>query len=85
MNLAEMTPRGDLSSTRYCLAAPGLEYLVYQPESEEFVINLEGSAEKRFSVEWFEPETGAKLQDQLSREEPASPSRRLLMPNQYYI
>ncbi|MFB0503340.1 MAG: DUF6298 domain-containing protein [Candidatus Bathyarchaeia archaeon] len=60
MNLAEMTPRGDLSSTRYCLAAPGLEYLVYQPESEEFVVDLEGFAGRKFLVEWFEPETGSK-------------------------
>jgi len=59
MNLAEMTPRGDLSSTRYCLAAPGSEYLVYQPESEEFVLDLEGFADRRFSVEWFEPESGS--------------------------
>jgi hypothetical protein len=60
MNLAEMTPRGGLSSTRYCLAAPGLEYLVYQPESGDFVIDLEGFASRRFSVEWFKPESGRR-------------------------
>ena len=31
MDLAAMTPRVDLSSTGFCLAAPGREYLVYQP------------------------------------------------------
>jgi hypothetical protein len=27
-----MRPRGELASIRYCLAAPGKEYLVYLPE-----------------------------------------------------
>jgi len=31
MNLAVMTPQSNLSSTHYCLANPGSEYLVYQP------------------------------------------------------
>ncbi len=30
MNLAAMEPRNELSTTSYCLAAPGSEYLVYQ-------------------------------------------------------
>jgi Family of unknown function (DUF6298) len=31
MNLAAMVPRQDLASTTYCLADPGVEYLVYLP------------------------------------------------------
>jgi len=31
MNLADTSPRPDLSSTGYCLANPGREYLVYVP------------------------------------------------------
>ena len=31
MNLAAMVPRNDLASTKYCLANPGTEYLVYLP------------------------------------------------------
>ena len=35
MNLAAMTPHPELASTRYCLANPGKEYLVYQPKDGE--------------------------------------------------
>jgi hypothetical protein len=35
MNLAAMTPRNELASTRYCLAHPGHEYLIYQPKAGE--------------------------------------------------
>ena len=46
MDLAGMTPRGELTSTGYCLAKPGAEYLVYAPlevprlESLRFVRRL---------------------------------------------
>ncbi|MBC8462640.1 MAG: hypothetical protein H8D67_32135 [Deltaproteobacteria bacterium] len=58
MNLAKMVPQNTLSSTGYCLAAPGSEYLIYQPEDGIFTVNLQGFSEKVFSVEWFNPETG---------------------------
>ena len=34
LNLAVMVPRADLASTGYCLADPGLQYLVYLPEKQ---------------------------------------------------
>jgi hypothetical protein len=37
VNLRSMTPLGELSSTNYCLAEPGREYLVYQPEAGQSV------------------------------------------------
>jgi hypothetical protein len=56
MNLATMVPRSDLASTRYCMAAPGAEYLVYQPRSgAQFSVELvQGS----YEVEWFSPADG---------------------------
>ena len=60
MNLAKMVPQNELSSTGYCLANSGSEYLVYQPESGQFTVNLEGFSERTFLVEWFNPETGNK-------------------------
>ena len=37
MDLSHMRPRGDLTSSGYCLANPGSEYLVYLPfESDKF-------------------------------------------------
>lgn len=56
IDLAAARPRGDLASTRYCLAVPGREYLVYQPEQGAFTVDLRG-ASGRFTVEWFAPAT----------------------------
>jgi hypothetical protein len=53
LNLARMEPRKDLSSTRYCLADEGAEYLVYQPTSGAFTLRL--PPPRRYSVEWFRP------------------------------
>ena len=52
MNLAEMTPRDALSSTHYCLANPGHEYLVYQPVTGHFSVHLEAG---HYQYEWFNP------------------------------
>jgi len=57
MNLAKMFPQNELSSTGYCLANAGSEYLIYQPESSPFTVNLKGFSKETFSVEWFNPET----------------------------
>ena len=57
MNLAGMTPRGDLTSTAYALANPGAEYLIYQPNSgSSFTVNLSSGS---YSYEWFDPTTGS--------------------------
>lgn len=58
MNLVNMVPRNDLSSTGYCLANSGKEYLIYQPlEGETFTVTLQRG---RYKVEWFYPEPGTK-------------------------
>ncbi len=54
MNLALMTPQSNLSSTHYCLANPGSEYLVYQPSSGAFTVKLEAGT---YQYEWFNPST----------------------------
>lgn len=56
INLTEMTPCEWVSSTKYCLAKPGEEYLIYQPESGGFKVNLYG-ADQTFEVEWYRPLT----------------------------
>jgi hypothetical protein len=51
-----MTPRGDLASTEYALANPGVEYLVYQPTPDtSFSVDLVAGT---YSFEWFNPGTG---------------------------
>ena len=56
MNLIEMEPRGDLSSTGYALANPGEEYLVLQPSTtaDPFTVTLEAGT---YAVEWFGVDT----------------------------
>lgn len=55
MNLAEMVPVDILSSTRYCLANPGKEYLVYQPKLGPFKLMF---GPGKFTCEWFDPDRG---------------------------
>jgi len=51
MQLLEMTPRGDLSSTGFALANPGAEYLVLQPNDAggPFTVTLEAGT---YAAEW---------------------------------
>ena len=52
-----MSPRNDLASTTYYLVNPGLEYLIYQPESDtSFTVNLVSGT---YGYEWFNPRSGA--------------------------
>lgn len=57
MNLADMIPREDLSSSEYCLADYGHEYLIYIPNQKEVVVDL-GENEGDFSIELFDPYSG---------------------------
>ena len=50
VGLVDMEPRADLSSTRFTLANPGVEYLTLQPERGDFTVTLEPGT---YSVEWF--------------------------------
>lgn len=61
INLAAMTPHGELASSGYCLANPSAqkaEYLVYLPSGGSVSVNLSGTS-GTLMVEWFDPSTGA--------------------------
>ncbi|MFQ6130669.1 MAG: DUF4038 domain-containing protein [Armatimonadota bacterium] len=59
MGLGAVTPRNDLASTRYCLASPGAEYLVYQPQPDQpFTVNLDAG---QYQVEWLNPTSGQQV------------------------
>jgi hypothetical protein len=58
VNLAAMTPRADLSSTAYVLASPGSEYLVYQPQSGPFAVDLIAGT---YDCEWFDAVSGTPV------------------------
>lgn len=57
VNLAAMTPLPDLASTRFCLAQPGREYLVYLPQGGEVTVDVT-VVSGEIEVEWFNPDTG---------------------------
>jgi hypothetical protein len=60
MNLAAMTPQGELASTGHALAnmSPvNAEILVYAPAGGVFDVDL-SRIDARFAVEWMNPETG---------------------------
>ncbi len=65
LNLAEVTPRGELSSTGFCLAqtpAVGAEYLVYAPDGGSFTLDLSAMPNTRsLAVEWFDPANGKTI------------------------
>ncbi len=58
MDLARTAPRSDLASTRYCLAQPPKEYLVYRPAgtADSFTLKLKAGT---YDLEWFDPSKGA--------------------------
>lgn len=55
IDLRAMRPNADACSTGYCLAQPGTEYLVYQPDGGPFSVHLAPGA---YQAEWFRPATG---------------------------
>jgi hypothetical protein len=57
VDLAAMTPRGDLASSKFCLANPGKTYLVYLPGGGKVTVDLT-AAHGILTVEWFNPRTG---------------------------
>jgi len=62
MDLAAMTPQGDLASTGHALANTNPrspEILVYAPSGSTVEVNLSG-IESLLAVEWMNPETGVK-------------------------
>lgn len=55
VDLKNMKPRADLSTTKFCLANPGKEYLVYYPHfTEKATINL-SDVDGEVEIEWFIP------------------------------
>ena len=60
VDLAAMTPQGNLTSTGYCLAnaaAKDAAYLVYLPDGGEATVDLSAAA-GTLAVEWFDPKAG---------------------------
>ncbi len=60
VDLVHMKPRSELSSTGYCLAHPGQEYVIYFPEEGTATINLV-DAPGEYAVEWFIPSLNRTL------------------------
>lgn len=62
IELAKMFPKPDLASTRYCLANPRKEYLVYlPPNTKEVRVDL-SRAKGILQIEWIHPIEGKIIQ-----------------------
>ena len=59
LDLGHDVPSGSLSSTGYCLANPGTQYLVYQPSSGAFTVTMVAGT---YNYEWYNPKTGVLAQ-----------------------
>ena len=57
MNLAAAVPHGELSSTGFCLADPGNQYLVFIPKGAEVTVDLT-MAKQPLKAEWMRVEDG---------------------------
>jgi hypothetical protein len=65
VSLAAMQPREELATNGYCLATPGIEYLVYQPKmGAPFSVELRPGA---YRFEWFDPIKGVVVEDGLCK------------------
>ncbi len=57
INLARSAPRNELASTGWCLAEPGVTYVVFAPEAGEIEVDLSAHP-ARFAVEWHRADGG---------------------------
>ncbi|MCI0620546.1 MAG: DUF6298 domain-containing protein [Acidobacteria bacterium] len=57
IDLAATRPHDNLASTKYCMAQPGVAYIIYLPEGGEVTVDLSG-ASGTFLVEWVHPVEG---------------------------
>ncbi len=56
MDLKRAIPRNELSTTAYCLADPGMEYIIYQEMADSsFDATL---VQGKYEYEWFCPTSG---------------------------
>lgn len=55
-DLAKMKPRNDLCTSTFCLADPGKEYIIFQPDDARFTV-YELQAGKKYEYEWFNTST----------------------------
>lgn len=79
MDLAHAVPHGELSSTGYCLAKPGSQYLVYAPSGTSVTVNLSAVPYNvSLTVEWFNTTTGAAT---IAGTVAGGTSRRLTRPS----
>ena len=59
IGLARCTPHGELASTGYCLAEPGVSYIIFAPEGGDVEVDLSTAKGKPgLAAEWLEVASG---------------------------
>ena len=72
IDLKNMSPREDLCSTKFCLANPGHEYLIYLPSEScpapsKCMLTIDLSdADSPMTIEWFSPDRRERKNDGLT-------------------
>src|SRR5207302_5623014 len=70
LDLERAVPSPALCSTGYCLAQPGHQYLVYQPDPGSFQLTVTAGT---YQLVWFDPATGGQNVDVIMRTFAAGP------------
>jgi len=76
MNLAAAVPHDELASSKFCLADPGHEYLVFLPQGGEVTVDL-SAAKQEMNAEWSVPADGTRTR---AAPVPGGAKRTLLAP-----
>ena len=66
VDLLHLVPSGQLVSSGYCLANPGMEYLVYVPDDQPVTLDL-GEAGGQFHTTWFNTLDGTEQPGEVIR------------------
>ena len=81
-NLAAMTPQDNLSSTTFCLADPGNEYIIYSPDAADIDVTVHGlSSGQQYYYEWYDTNTNIVVS---SGNVTPSSSSKAFKPQDYY-
>ena len=77
IDLAVMMPADGVASTKYCLANPGQEYVIYLPAGGKVTVDL-SAASTEMTIEWIDPVTGQSVEG--ARSQPGGGSQELASP-----
>lgn len=82
LDLASVSPTGNLASTGFCLAKPGYQYVVYQPEDALFTVSGLRSG-TLYYYEWYNTKQSKVVSS--GRVRPSGPKETFTPPNKRLV